>query len=125
MKSANPHTILVVDDSTTNVILLEAILSEKGYEIVTSLNAKEAYTVLKRQIVDLILLDLLMPKISGLDFLEEIKKNDQTKDIPVIIVSALSDKESEEKAMKMGAVGFVCKPIDIQSFTTMIANLLN
>ncbi|MCG8697384.1 MAG: response regulator, partial [Bacteroidales bacterium] len=79
--------ILVVDDSTTNVVLLEAILDEKGYHIETALNAKEARAIIDRDTPDLILLDLLMPKISGFEFLEELRKDDKTKNTPVIVVS--------------------------------------
>jgi len=74
MDEKKEFKILVVDDSTTNVVLLEAILDEKGYQIETALNAKEAYSIIEKETPDLILLDLLMPKISGFDFLEEIRK---------------------------------------------------
>ena len=76
MDENRDYKILVVDDSTTNVVLLEAILDEKGYKIETALNAKEAYSIIEKDTPDLILLDLLMPKISGFDFLEEIRKNE-------------------------------------------------
>jgi two-component system cell cycle response regulator DivK len=79
MTENKDYTILVVDDSTTNVVLLEAILDEKGYQIETALNAKEAYNIIDKQTPDLILLDLLMPKISGFDFLEEIRKNEKNR----------------------------------------------
>ena len=65
MDESQDYKILVVDDSTTNVVLLEAILDEKGYKIETALNAKEAYAIIERDTPDLILLDLLMPKIDG------------------------------------------------------------
>lgn len=114
MEENKRYKILVVDDSTTNVVLLEAILDEKGYLIETALNAKEAYSIIDRDTPDLILLDLLMPKISGFDFLEEIRKNDKTKKTPVIVVSALTDEENVDKIMKMGAIDFIKKPIDLQ-----------
>ena len=89
------YKILIVDDSTTNVVLLEAILDEKGYKIETALNAREAYALIEKEAPDLILLDLLMPKISGFDFLEEIRKNNKTRHTPVIVVSALTDEEKD------------------------------
>jgi DNA-binding response OmpR family regulator len=110
MTENKDYTILVVDDSTTNVVLLEAILDEKGYQIETALNAKEAYNIIDKQTPDLILLDLLMPKISGFDFLEEIRKNEKTVNTPVIVVSALTDEENIEKIMNMGAIDFVKNP---------------
>ena len=117
-------TILVVDDSTTNVVLLEAILDEKGYKIETALNAKEAYALIEKSTPDLILLDLLMPKISGFDFLKEIRKNEKTKNTPVIVVSALTDEENIEKIMGMGAIDFVKKPIDLQYLVDKVESVL-
>ncbi|NJM15634.1 MAG: response regulator [Bacteroidales bacterium] len=81
MKEAKDVEILIVDDSTTNVVLIEAVLSEMGYKIIPTLNAKEAYKAINKNIPDLILLDLLMPRISGYDFLKEIKKNDKNQKI--------------------------------------------
>ncbi len=124
MDENRDHKILVVDDSTTNVVLLEAILDEKGYQIETALNAKEAYAIIENESPDLILLDLLMPKISGFDFLEEIRKNEKTKNTPVIVVSALTDEENVEKIMKMGAIDFVKKPIDLQYLVERVENVL-
>ena len=83
--------ILIIDDSNTNVVLLEAILINKGYTIETALNVEEAFKMLDREQPSLILLDLLMPQISGYEFLEQIKGDDKTRDIPVIIVSAVTD----------------------------------
>lgn len=110
----NRSSILVVDDSTTNIALLEAVLEDKGYQIIKAQNAKDALLSVKRKYPDLILLDLLIPKISGFDFFEQLRKDEKTKNIPVIVISALSDKESETKAMEMGAMDFINKPVDIQ-----------
>jgi two-component system, cell cycle response regulator DivK len=124
MEEKQEYKILVVDDSTTNVVLLEAILDEKGYQIETALNAREAYALIEKDAPDLILLDLLMPKISGFDFLEEIRKNQKTKNTPVIVVSALTDEENVEKIMKMGAIDFVKKPIDLQYLVEKVESVL-
>ncbi len=117
--------ILVVDDSTTNVVLLEAILDEKGYRIETALNAKEAYAIIDKQSPDLILLDLLMPKISGFDFLAQIRSNETTKNTPVIIVSALTDEENISRIMEMGAIDFIKKPIDLQYLVEKVESVLH
>ena len=124
MKIMKEYNILVVDDSTTNIVLLEAILDEKGYKIHTALNAKEANSIINKHNPDLILLDLLMPKISGFDFLEELKKNSKTKNTPVIVVSALTDEENIEKILAMGAVDFVKKPIDLQYLVDKVETVL-
>lgn len=117
--------ILVVDDSTTNIVLLEAILDEKGYQIETALNVKEAFAVIAKQTPDLILLDLLMPKISGFDFLDQLRSNENTKNTPVIVVSALTDEDNISKIMEMGAVDFVKKPIDLQYLVERVDKVLH
>jgi|APIni6443716594_1056825.scaffolds.fasta_scaffold309740_1 CheY-like chemotaxis protein len=125
MKKAPNSKILVVDDSSTNIVLLEAILNGQGYQIETAQSVKEAYQIIKKETVHLILLDLLMPKVSGYDFLKEIKSNDTTRNIPVIIVSATADPENKKKSIEMGALDFINKPIDIQSFIDKIESVLN
>lgn len=124
MKKKINSRILVVDDSSTNIVLLEAILNGQGYQIETAQSVKEANTIIKKEPVNLILLDLLMPRVSGYDFLKEIKSNDSTKDIPVIIVSAVADPENKKKSLEMGALDFVNKPIDIQDFISKVDSVL-
>lgn len=116
-------TILVIDDSTTNIVLLQAVLNSKGYSIDTALNVKEAYNILNRKMPDLILLDLLMPKINGFDFLKEMKGDKKTKDIPIIVVSALTDQENIQKAMSLGANEFITKPVDVQKLVDIVASV--
>lgn len=125
MNDNKNYNILVVDDSTTNIVLLEAILEEKGYNIHKALSAKEAFNIISKNKIDLILLDLLMPKISGFEFLEEIRKNKKTTNIPVIVVSALTEEETIDKILKMGAIDFVKKPIDINYLVDKVERTLH
>ena len=120
----NGKTILVIDDSTTNVVLLQAVLNKKGYIIETALNVKDAFSVMSRKMPDLILLDLLMPRINGYEFLKEIKADPKTRNIPVIVVSALTDQENIQKSMALGANEFITKPVDIQKLLEMVASVL-
>jgi two-component system, cell cycle response regulator DivK len=122
MKQSN---ILVIDDSTTNIVLLDAILTEKGYQIETALNAKEAFMRIEKQVPDLILLDLLMPKVSGFDFLEQLRKDERTKKTPVIVISAITtDDESTRKINDLETVDFLRKPIDIQYLVKRVEEIL-
>lgn len=116
--------ILAVDDSTTNIILLEGILQEIGYETVTAASAKDALNMIYENPPDLILLDLMMPRISGYKLLEKIKNIQRLKDIPVIIVSAKTDAKSIKMAMDLGATDYIKKPIDIQGFIDRIEKIL-
>jgi CheY-like chemotaxis protein len=118
--------ILVIDDSTTNIVLLEAILTEKGYQIETALNAREAFLKIEKQIPDLILLDLLMPKVSGFEFLEQLRKNGETKKTPVIVISAINtDDENTQRIKDLEAVDFLRKPIDIQYLVNRVEEILS
>lgn len=113
-------TVLIIDDSNTNVVLLEAILSTKGYRAITALSVKEAMTILQKTRPDLILLDLLMPEISGFDFLEKVRLQNELNDIPVIVVSALTDEANIKKTRNLGAIEFIEKPVDINGLVEKV-----
>ena len=123
-RKSNQTSILLVDDSTTNIALLEAIFEDKGYQIIKAQNVSDALSSIVRKKPDLILLDLLFPKVSGFDFFEQLQDNDETRSIPVIVISALSDKQSESRALKMGAIDFISKPIDIPYLIQKVASIL-
>jgi CheY-like chemotaxis protein len=118
------YHILVVDDSTTNTVLLEAVLEKNGYKTDTALSVKEAIHCIDKKMPDLILLDLLMPKVSGFDFLKQLRTDEKTRSIPVIIVSAVTNDEDIHRILQMGAVDFIKKPIDIQYLTDQIERAL-
>ena len=118
------HTILVIDDSTTNVLLLQAILHNKGYEIQTALSVREAYSIMQKKLPQLILLDLLMPRINGFEFLRELKNDELKKHIPVIVISALTEIENIDKAIELGAIEFIKKPVDIQKLVEIVSSIL-
>ncbi len=124
MDKNNLVSILIVDDSTTNLVLLEAILQEEGYNTDIALSAKEAFAIIERKKPDLILLDLLMPQVSGFEILEKLKSNLSTSEIPVVIVSAVSTKENVEMCRRLGAVDFFAKPIDIPIFLSKFKEYL-
>ena len=123
--SEKKKKILVIDDSNTNVVLLEALLISKGFDIETALSVQEAIPIIEKTPPELILLDLLMPHTSGYQFLEELKKNDRFKRIPVIIVSAVTGKENKMKTMNLGAIDYIEKPIDIHTLVAKVENALN
>jgi two-component system, cell cycle response regulator DivK len=119
----NNGYILVVDDSQTNNVLLEAVLSEGGYTTKTAMSASEAWSIIFKERPSMILLDLLMPKISGFQLLERMKAKEAYAGIPVIIVSALSDPETARVLNDMGADDFFSKPLDIPGLLNRISQL--
>jgi CheY-like chemotaxis protein len=125
MGSNKKSKILVVDDSSTNIVLLDAILQREGFEVITALNAKEGLKYVKSHNPDLILLDLLMPEVNGFDFMETYNKMEKTRKVPVIIVSAVGTSENKKYSMELGAISFINKPVDIPSLLNLINNTLN
>ena len=85
MGSNKKSKILVVDDSSTNIVLLDAILQREGFEVITALNAKEGLKYVKSHNPDLILLDLLMPEVNGFDFMETYNKMEKTRKESILI----------------------------------------
>ncbi len=121
---AGKGKILIIDDSTTNVVLLEAILNSKGYQVQTALSAVEALPMIEKEKPVLILLDLLMPRISGFEFMEKIRRNPETSDIPVIVVSAVTDEANKRRIMNTGVRDFIEKPIDIQALIQKVEKIV-
>jgi PleD family two-component response regulator len=117
--------ILIIDDSNTNIVLLEAILGNHGYEIKKCLSVKEALPIIETSLPDLILLDLLMPKVSGYEFLENLRKNKRTKNIPVIIISAVTENESKTRTKKFGIVDYIEKPVNIKELVERVGKTLS
>lgn len=124
MKQSN--RILVVDDSGTNLFLLQRLLEDEGYDVIALEDPQEALDYLNDQSgIDLILLDIMMPGIDGFKFLEKISASDQLKSIPVIMVTAKNDRASQKKALEMGAVDYMAKPLDLNKLRNMVRSHLS
>lgn len=107
----NPEqkTILSVEDDKFLSSLVARKLSAAGYKMVHAVNGEEALKLVDEQRPVLILLDILLPEMSGFEVLEKLKSNPSTRDIPVILFSNLSQKEDIEKGLKLGAEKFIVK----------------
>ena len=123
----NTKTILVVDDiplmrtmlvkyiKTLGLKILKEELGVKSIDILEAANGQDALDLVKRYGVDLIFLDLMMPEMDGLSFLSAKLEDDVIKDIPVIVCSALGEKDTVEKAKSLGAVSFIVKPFTLKA----------
>jgi len=116
--------ILIIDDSETNLVLLEAVLEQEGYQTILARNVADGLKAMWVQKPSLILLDLLMPKRSGIDFLEEMKQSNQFDDVPVFVVTA-ANEGLKPQVMKFGVAGYFTKPIDIKTLTVKVKEILN
>jgi DNA-binding response OmpR family regulator len=115
--------ILIIDDSATNVFLLQTLLEEQGFSVIFSYNGKEAMKYIEEQNFDLLLLDIMMPGVDGYDVLE--KMSNEQKNTPVIMVTAKDDKDSENKAREMGASDYVTKPINFEKLIQIVQKYTN
>jgi two-component system, cell cycle response regulator len=116
--------ILIVDDMPENVELMEAYLSVESYEIITASGGREAIQRLKEEKLDIILLDVMMPEISGYDVCKIVKSNPETQFIPVLMLTALSQIEDRIKGIEAGADDFLIKPINRLELKTRVKSLL-
>jgi DNA-binding response OmpR family regulator len=103
--------ILVVDDEVKNVKLLEALLIPRGYTVVKAYNGEEALQQVQQEQPDLILLDVMMPLLDGFEVCRRLKENDETRLIPVVIMTALGQVEDRVKGIEAGADDFLTKPV--------------
>ena len=121
--SVNP-IVLVVDDNPTNVELIRAQLKPFSYTLMCAYDGEEALEKVREQKPDLILLDLMMPKLSGYEVCKVLKNDPETQLIPIIIVTALRDLEDKLKSIELGADDFLIKPFNKLELTTRVRSLL-
>ena len=101
--------ILLIEDDKTLIEMYQMILSDYGYQVETAENGLIGLKKVLELKPDLVLLDVIMPKMSGLDVLRKLKSDPQTKAIPIIILSNLSSQKQSEEALKMGALKYLIK----------------
>ena len=116
--------ILVVDDQPKNTELLEAHLVPKGYEVVSAASGEEALKMLSGNQIDLVLLDVMMPRMSGFEVLEKIRADKKTRLIPVVMVTVLKETEDRVKALEAGCDDFISKPFDRHELLARVKSLL-
>jgi CheY-like chemotaxis protein len=116
--------ILIVDDSAVNLRLARLLLSGEGYDVRTAGNAEEALAVLAEFKPRMILMDLQMPGMDGLELTRRLKADAATRDITILALTAYAMKGDEERARAAGCDGYVPKPIDTRALPGLIARLL-
>ena len=104
--------ILVVDDEANIVIALKYILQKEGYDVETARDGEEALSKVEKFNPDIVLLDIMMPKKSGYEVCAALKADKKTQLIPIIMLTALAQKEERIKAIEAGADEFISKPVD-------------
>lgn len=116
--------IMIVEDNELNMKLFNDLLEAHGYETVTTRDGTKALGIAHEAKPDLILMDIQLPEVSGLDITRQMKGEDDLKDIPVIAVTAFAMKGDEDKIRECRCEGYVSKPISIASFIETIRSHL-
>jgi two-component system, sensor histidine kinase and response regulator len=120
----DPARILIVDDERHNRQLLEVMLTPEGFHLLTAANGEEALAMVAQDAPDLILLDIMMPGLDGYQVTARIKGNPATKNIPVIMVTALDDRDAQMLGLNAGAEDFLTKPVHRAELCARVRNLL-
>ena len=116
--------ILIVEDNDLNLKLFRDLLGAHGYETIETKEGLEAITLTRVERPDLILMDIQLPEISGLDVTRRLKADDSIRDIPIIAVTAFAMKDDEEKILAAGCEAYISKPISIASFLKTVRHFL-
>jgi len=117
--------VLIVDDERKNRQLIEVMLGEEGYELSTASCGEDALTMIAAQAPDLILLDVMMPGMDGYQVAARIKGEAATAHIPVVILTALGDRNSKSHGLGAGAVEFLTKPVNRAELCACVRGLLS
>jgi PleD family two-component response regulator len=107
------NSVLIVDDENMNMFALTHIL-RREYTVYAAKNGQSAIRIAKKQLPDVILLDILMPEMNGYEVLSQLKSDEETRKIPVIVVTGLINPEDEKKGLEMGAADYISKPFEAE-----------
>jgi CheY-like chemotaxis protein len=116
--------ILIADDDKVTLETLGSQLRAQGFQVLTAMDAMQAFMVAQRTSPDVVLLDIQMPGGTGLDTLKRLAKSTKTQNIPVIVISVLTDPARRREALALGARAFFPKPVDFAGLSKSLTDLL-
>jgi len=119
------HVILVVEDNERNLKLLRDVLEYAGYDVRVARTAEDGITLAVKEPPDLVLMDLQLPGIDGMEALRRLRENPRTADIPVVAVTAQAMKHDRERALDAGFNGYIEKPISVRAFPDQVRGFLS
>jgi two-component system cell cycle response regulator DivK len=117
-------TILVVEDNEANQQLMVALLGHYGYEVLEASNGSEALSIVQRYHVDLIMMDMQMPIMSGYEAVEALRQDERTSAIKILAVTSFALSEEKQKILETGVNGFIVKPIDTRKLPRIVEQML-
>lgn len=126
MAQNNSKKIAIIEDERILLKALKTELSSEGFEVISATDGETGIELIKKEKPDLLLLDLVLPRIDGFEVLKRIKKDSKVKDVPVLILSNLGQDENIERGMKLGAVDYFVKAsTDLATIAEKINNILS
>ena len=117
-------TVLVVDDAPLNRKLIRTLLAMKKIRVIEAQDAEQAFELIRQQTPDLVLMDLQLPGLNGLEATRMLKSDPETENIPVVILSAGSVREDDSEILKAGCAGLILKPFGAEDFLKTVTSLL-
>lgn len=117
--------ILIVEDNPQNMRLIEMVLRDKDYTLLKATDGDEALDVALRELPDLIIMDIHLPKLSGLEVTKKLRETPVSSHIPIIAITAYAMKGDKERVIKAGCDAYVSKPIDTRELPGVIAEMLH
>jgi len=123
-KTTMPKTVLIVEDNELNMKLFCDLLDAHGYRTVQTRDGLEALDLARKHRPDLILMDIQLPEVSGLEITKWLKDDEELKSIPVIAVTAFAMKGDEEKIRQGGCEAYIAKPISVAHFVDMVRQFI-
>ena len=129
MKNSNPlssgsNKILYIDDDVNNGILMKRVLEADGYSVSLASNGTIGLDLANREAPDLILLDIYMPGLNGHEVARRLRKHNDTKDTPILVVSASPNSDDRRLSSEAGCNGYIAKPIDVDMISEQVAAYL-
>lgn len=118
-------TILIVDDEALNRMLLRSVLEEEGYRVLEAPDGEQALQLTEEHAVDLILLDVVMPGIDGIEVCRRVRQKEQLAHVPIILLTALDDSATRTQGSAAGCDDFLSKPVDDSELFARLSGLLD
>lgn len=116
--------VLVIEDNEANMILVTALLKSSGWTVIPAMTAEEGIKIARAETPALVLMDISLPGMDGLTATGILKQDPQTKDIPVVALTAHAMKGDEAKALSAGCIGYITKPIDTRAFPKAVSGYI-
>jgi two-component system cell cycle response regulator DivK len=123
--STDERPILIVDDNLINLKLAKVVLEMAGFTTVTATAAEDALIVLFNTMPSLILMDIQLPRVSGLELTQQLRADARYRDIPILAITAYAREVDKEKALAAGCNGYIAKPIEIATFPSVISEYIH